>query len=221
MQALASRDAEALGAVEVLRGVRLGVPAVVCVWGPPGCGKTSLLEATARSLGERVRCGVILANSDGSEDARRLAAAGAEVIGLEQCATCPMHLAELVEEARGFPLDVLLIESARPVGISGCFNVGMFSVSGGDDKPLKYPEVAQQADVVILNKIDLRPHVTFDLPMFLNEIKALNPAAPILQLSASHAAPLGPWMEWLAVHGIGSRSQSEERFGRIPGFYFG
>jgi hydrogenase nickel incorporation protein HypB len=146
---------------------------------------------------------------------------GAEVIGIEEREISQAHLGELIGKAKAFPLDVLLVECARPAGVAGGVNVGVFSVSGGDDKPMKYPEIVQRADVVLLNKIDLMPHVAFNATLFEDEVKELNDRAPLLKLSAKCAVTLTGWIEWLGAQGVRVRSQYEVPGATIPGFYCG
>jgi hydrogenase nickel incorporation protein HypB len=188
---------------------RLGVR-VVNFMSAPGAGKTTVLE---RSLGELdgVRVGVLEGDVQGSMDADRLAALHVPVTQLN---TDPgfggeCHLdANMVRSALGsLPLaqiDLLVIENVGNLVCPAEFKVGehrrvmVSAVTEGEDKPLKYPLMFRTCDLVLVNKVDLLPHLDFDVERFLYNLDCVHPGVPHMLVSARTGEGLGPWREWLA-----------------------
>jgi hydrogenase nickel incorporation protein HypB len=176
----------------------------------PGAGKTTLLERTVHDL-TGVRVGVLEGDVQGSLDADRLATLHVPVT---QINTDPgfggeCHLdANMVRSAiPSIPLDeidLLVIENVGNLVCPAEFRVGehhrvmVSSVTEGEDKPLKYPLMFRACELVIVNKLDLLPHLDFDLDLFLRNLEAVNPGVPTLLLSARTGEGLEPWREWVA-----------------------
>jgi hydrogenase nickel incorporation protein HypB len=187
---------------------RAGV-AVVNFMSAPGAGKTSLLERVVGDL-PGVRVGVLEGDVQGSMDADRLAGAHVPVTQLN---TDPSfggecHLdANMVRSALpSLPLeeiDLLVIENVGNLVCPAEFKVGedvrvmVSSVTEGEDKPLKYPLMFRTCDLVLVNKIDLLPHLDFDLEKFLHHVDQVNPRAPRMLLSARTGEGIEAWREWL------------------------
>jgi hydrogenase nickel incorporation protein HypB len=188
---------------------RAGV-AVVNFMSAPGAGKTSLLERVVGDL-PGVRVGVLEGDVQGSIDADRLAGAHVPVTQLN---TDPSfggecHLdANMVRSALpSLPLeeiDLLVIENVGNLVCPAEFKVGedvrvmVSSVTEGEDKPLKYPLMFRTCDLVLVNKIDLLPHLDFDLEKFLHHVDQVNPRAPRMLLSARTGEGIEAWREWLS-----------------------
>jgi hydrogenase nickel incorporation protein HypB len=176
----------------------------------PGAGKTSLLERVVGDL-PGVRVGVLEGDVQGSIDADRLAGAHVPVTQLN---TDPSfggecHLdANMVRSALpSLPLeeiDLLVIENVGNLVCPAEFKVGedvrvmVSSVTEGEDKPLKYPLMFRTCDLVLVNKIDLLPHLDFDLEKFLHHVDQVNPRAPRMLLSARTGEGIKSWREWLS-----------------------
>jgi hydrogenase nickel incorporation protein HypB len=187
---------------------RAGV-AVVNFMSAPGAGKTSLLERVVGDL-PGVRVGVLEGDVQGSMDADRLAGAHVPVTQLN---TDPSfggecHLdANMVRSALpSLPLeeiDLLVIENVGNLVCPAEFKVGedvrvmVSSVTEGEDKPLKYPLMFRTCDLVLVNKIDLLPHLDFDLEKFLHHVDQVNPRAPRMLLSARTGEGIEAWRGWL------------------------
>jgi hydrogenase nickel incorporation protein HypB len=187
---------------------RAGV-AVVNFMSAPGAGKTSLLE---RVLGELsgVRVGVLEGDVQGSMDADRLASLHVPVTQLN---TDPSfggecHLdANMVRSALGsLPLDeidMLVIENVGNLVCPAEFRVGedvrvmVSSVTEGEEKPLKYPLMFRTCDLVLVNKIDLLPHLDYDLDRFLYNVDQVHPGAERLLVSARTGEGIEEWRDWL------------------------
>jgi hydrogenase nickel incorporation protein HypB len=176
----------------------------------PGAGKTTLLAALLRALAPSVRVGVIEGDIETSIDADRLAGLGAVVelintgngFGGECHLDAPMVRSALVR----LPLDTLDLVLVENVGNLVCpaeFDVGeharamIYSVTEGEDKPLKYPVMFRSADVVFVNKIDLLPHLDLDLDLFLHNLRAVNPTAPVIEVSARTGEGVEECVAWV------------------------
>jgi hydrogenase nickel incorporation protein HypB len=169
---------------------------VVNLMSAPGAGKTTLLERALGGLDD-VRAGVLEGDVQGSMDADRLAALHVPVTQLN---TAPgfggeCHLdANMVRSALGdlplADLDLLVIENVGNLVCPAEFRVGedvrmmVSSVTEGEDKPLKYPLMFRACELVVVNKIDLLPHLDFDLDRFLYNLDAVNPGVARLLVSA-------------------------------------
>jgi hydrogenase nickel incorporation protein HypB len=175
----------------------------------PGSGKTSLLERVLGDL-DGVRAGVLEGDVQGSYDADRLASLH---IPVTQLNTDPgfggeCHLdANMVRSALGsLPLgvlDLLVIENVGNLVCPAEFRVGedaramVCSVTEGEDKPLKYPLMFRTAELVLVNKIDLLPHLDFDVELFEHNLDAVNPGVPRMLVSARTGEGVDAWRDWL------------------------
>lgn len=182
----------------------------VNVMSSPGAGKTELLRHTLRRLQGRVRVGVIEGDIETSLDADRLAGFGAAVtlintahgFGGECHLDAPMVRAGLAG-LHPDELDLVLIENVGNLVCPAEFQVGeharamVYSVTEGEDKPLKYPVMFRSADVVVVNKMDLIGHLDYDLDAFYSHLRAVNPTAPVIEASARTGLGIDRWCAWL------------------------
>jgi hydrogenase nickel incorporation protein HypB len=182
---------------------------VVNLMGAPGSGKTSLLERTVHDL-TGVRVGVLEGDVQGSLDADRLATLHVPVT---QINTDPgfggeCHLdANMVRSALpSIPfeeIDVLVIENVGNLVCPAEFRVGehhrvmVASVTEGEDKPLKYPLMFRACELVLINKIDLVPHLDFDLDKLIRHVEAVHPGVSVLLMSARTGEGVEDWRRWL------------------------
>jgi hydrogenase nickel incorporation protein HypB len=172
----------------------------------PGAGKTSLLARTIVELRSELPLFVIEGDQATTNDAERIRAAGAPVIQVNTGTGCHLD-AEMV--ARGLarlrpdPGAAVLIENVGNLVCPALFDLGeqskvvIFSVTEGEDKPIKYPHMFRAASLVIINKIDLLPHLDFNLASAAANLKRVNPRATMLQLSARTGQGMGDWYDWL------------------------
>ena len=176
----------------------------------PGAGKTALLERTLERLRGKLRLGVLEGDVQTTLDADRLARFH---IPLVQVNTDPgfggeCHLdANMVRSGLGeLPLhdiDVLIIENVGNLVCPAEFRVGedvrvmVYSVTEGEEKPLKYPLMFRSADLVLVNKVDLLEHLDFDLEQFLGNLDAVNPGVSRVLTSARTGQGVDEWCEWL------------------------
>ncbi len=180
--------------------------------GSPGSGKTSLIEAAHRYLYGRYRLGVIEGDLASDKDTVRLRQLGIEALQINTGRGC--HLSpKMVEEAlSGMDLggiDILIIENVGNLVCPVSFDlgetakIGLVSVAEGDDKPTKYPLLFLEAEVVILNKIDLIPHTDFDRKAFYGGLKAINPEIPVIEVSCRTGEGTEQWGAWLEKRSVG------------------
>jgi hydrogenase nickel incorporation protein HypB len=185
--------------------------AVVNLMSSPGAGKTTLLERSLAGL-QGVRVGVLEGDVQGSFDADRLARLHVPVVQLNtdngfggEC-----HLdANMVRSAiPALPLgeiDLLVIENVGNLVCPAEFRVGedaramVASVTEGEDKPLKYPLMFRACELVVVNKIDLLPHLDFDLERFLANLDAVNPGVERMLVSARTGEGVDAFRDWLVA----------------------
>jgi hydrogenase nickel incorporation protein HypB len=182
----------------------------------PGAGKTTLLERTLNGLKGKVSLFVIEGDQATANDAERIRAAGIRCIQINTGAGCHLDahmVAHAVEELAPGAGSVLFIENVGNLVCPAMFDLGeqarvvIFSVTEGEDKPLKYPHMFRAADIVLLNKIDLLPHLEFDLPRVTENIRRVNATAEILLISARTGQGMDQWYR-LIGQGVGARQAS-------------
>jgi len=191
---------------------RLDAAGVVAVnlMSSPGSGKTTLLARTLQALRGQVRCGVIEGDIETSIDADRLSGLGAQVSLLNtgdgfggECHLDAPMVAHAMDGLDLDGLDLLLIENVGNLVCPAEFDVGahhramIASVTEGEDKPLKYPVMFRNVDVVVVNKIDLLPYLDFDMDLFLNNLADVNPKAQVIRTCATTGEGLDAWIDWL------------------------
>lgn len=178
----------------------------VNVMASPGAGKTSLILNTARTLGGRVRVGVIEGDIASRVDADKVASADIPVIQINTGGACHLDALTVQKAIKALPLsdiDILFIENVGNLICPVEFQLGeevrivVASVPEGDDKPYKYPGIFTAVGAVVLNKIDLAPYVEFSIDSMRQGVTRLNPRARIFELSCRTGEGMAPWAEWL------------------------
>jgi hydrogenase nickel incorporation protein HypB len=176
----------------------------------PGAGKTTLLRRTLIELRDRLRIGVLEGDIATSIDADRLEGLGAAVslVNTDKGFGGECHLdATMVRSGLArlplAELDLLLIENVGNLVCPAEFAVGedaramVYAITEGEEKPLKYPVMFRAAEVVVVNKIDLLPHLDFDLDRFLANLADVNPKAEVIQASSRTGDGVAAWCAWL------------------------
>ena len=185
----------------------------------PGAGKTTLLERTIRELSGRVEIAVIEGDQMTTNDAERIRAAGARAIQINTGAGCHLEadmVARAVETLDPPAGSILMIENVGNLVCPAMFDLGermkvaVISTTEGEDKPLKYPHMFRAAEVVLLNKMDLAPHVDFDQARCVENIGSVNPAAKVIPLSARSGEGMGEWIDFVLAQGPQSVAQAGE-----------
>jgi hydrogenase nickel incorporation protein HypB len=172
----------------------------------PGSGKTSLLVRTLQLLGERVPAAVIEGDQQTEFDAERIRATGVPALQINTGKGCHLD-ADMV--ARALPRmelaadSLLLIENVGNLVCPAAFDLGeahkvaIFSVTEGEDKPLKYPDMFAAADLMLLNKTDLLPYLAFDTERAIDFALRVNPRLRVIRTSATTGEGLDEWIAWI------------------------
>ena len=180
--------------------------AAINLMSSPGAGKTTLLERTIHDLREQVPIFVVEGDQETTRDSERIKRVGGRAIQINTGNGCHLDAAMLAAAARKLdpaPHSLVMIENVGNLvcpalfDLGECARVAMMSVTEGEDKPLKYPNMFRAAGVMVLNKIDLLPHVRFDVAECVANARAINPAIELFELSASRGDGLHHWYAWL------------------------
>jgi len=187
---------------------RAGVT-VVNLMSAPGAGKTTLLERGLERL-DGVRAGVLEGDVQGSMDADRIAALHVPVVQLNtdngfggECHLDANMVRSALDELPLDELDLLVIENVGNLVCPAEFRVGedarvmVSSVTEGEDKPLKYPLMFRACELVVVNKLDLLPHLDFDLDKFLYNLESVHPGVEHILVSAKTGEGVHEWRDWL------------------------
>jgi hydrogenase nickel incorporation protein HypB len=172
----------------------------------PGAGKTLLLERTLERLPRDTRLAVLTGDIQTDNDAKRLARYGFPVRQISTGGSCHLD-ARMIQRALGEwkleTLQYLFIENVGNLVCPASYDLGendkivILSVTEGEDKPLKYPATFARAGLVIINKIDLLPYLSFDLAEAKENVRKVHPEAEILELSCTTGIGFDNWIMWL------------------------
>lgn len=176
--------------------------------GSPGAGKTSMLERTMAALkdDDEIRMAVIEGDLFTSKDADRIAKYDVPVIQINTSGGCHLDAPMVQQVAKQLDLDninLLVIENVGNLVCPAEFNVGeakkgvVLSITEGDDKPMKYPLIFKESDVIVLNKVDILPYCNFDMDAAKEDINTLHPGANIIEVSCTQDKGIDQWIAWL------------------------
>ncbi|MBW2512152.1 MAG: hydrogenase nickel incorporation protein HypB [Desulfuromonadales bacterium] len=188
----------------------------------PGSGKTSLLERTLADLKRRFNFSVLEGDQQTTNDADRIAATGVPVKQLNTGAGCHLDAHMVGHGVESFDLaetDILMIENVGNLVCPAAFDLGedhkvtVLSVTEGEDKPLKYPQMFQACDLMLINKIDLLPYLNFDLEQCKAFARQINPRIEIMELSCQTGAGMQQWYDWLMA-GVARKNPGRRGAGR-------
>jgi hydrogenase nickel incorporation protein HypB len=174
--------------------------------GSPGSGKTAVLEATARAVGDRLRLGAVSGDLATDHDAQRLRRAGITAAPITTGTACHLD-ARLVHDAlHHLPwreVELFFVENVGNLVCPAIYDLGQaanvvaLSVTEGEDKPLKYPVMFRKADLVLLTKMDLVPHLDVDLAAIRDALARVMPDPRVIPVSARTGQGIGEWTAWL------------------------
>lgn len=191
----------------------LGI-SVLNLIGSPGAGKTALLEATVRRMKHEVALSVLEGDQATDRDAKRIEAAGCRALQINTGTGCHLDasmLARALEAISPAAGSVVFVENVGNLVCPALFDLGerakivVMSVTEGDDKPLKYPHVFRAADLFVLTKTDLAPHVGFDEKRCIAHARDVNPRIDVLRTSAVTGEGIDAWCAF--VRGEATRMQ--------------
>lgn len=180
------------------------------VMSSPGAGKTALLEKTLAALNQEIKIAVIEGDMTTELDADRLRQYNVPVIAINTGRSCHLDskmvaggIHRLAHEYNPTEFDLVLVENVGNLVCPAEFEVGehakvaLLSVTEGEDKPLKYPVMFQEADCLLITKTDLAPYVDVDLEQIVANVRQMNPACVIIPVSAKTGEGLATWFAWL------------------------
>ena len=186
----------------------------------PGSGKTTLLERTIRDVGAELTISVIEGDQATVNDATRIRAAGARAIQINTGAGCHLEadmLGRALDELKPPAHSVVMIENVGNLVCPALFDLGerakvvILSVTEGEDKPIKYPHMFKAAELMLLNKIDLLPHLRFDVARCVAYAHEVNPNIRVLQVSAQTGEGMDAWYGWLKAQVPGRVAMTQDR----------
>ena len=180
----------------------------------PGSGKTTLLTESIKRLLPSLPITVIEGDQQTTNDAERIRATGAPALQINTGKGCHLD-ASMVERAleRLQPPEesVLFIENVGNLVCPAAFDLGeahkvvVLSVTEGEDKPLKYPDMFKAATLMLLNKVDLLPYLTYDVAKCIEYARRVNPGIEVLQVSATKGDGMDTWLAWVRLHAVTAR----------------
>lgn len=175
----------------------------------PGSGKTSLILQTIQGLNTRMQIGVIEGDTAPvTIDADKILAAGMPAVQVNTGGECHLDAVMIDHALNALPLgnlDLVIVENVGNLICPAAFNLGthanvlIASVPEGDDKPYKYPNIYRGLDVLIINKIDLLPYVSFDMEYFQQGVELLNPGLVTFPVSCKTGEGIEKWIDWLQL----------------------
>ena len=177
----------------------------------PGSGKTTILERTLKDLAGSCRPAVIEGDQQTDNDAVRIAATGVPVKQVNTGAGCHLDAHMVLHACATFDLDdldLLLVENVGNLVCPASFDLGehhkvvVLSVTEGEDKPLKYPQMFHAADIMLLNKVDLLPYLDFDVESCKEMARRVSPGITIFEVSSKTGEGMDAWYSWIK-EGIG------------------
>ena len=180
----------------------------------PGSGKTTLLVRTVAALAPRRGVSVIEGDQQTSNDADRIRATGVPAVQVNTGKGCHLEapmVAKALEKLELRPGGLLFVENVGNLVCPALFDLGeahkvaILSVTEGEDKPLKYPDMFRAADLVLINKVDLLPYLDFDVDLCEANARRVNPAVEVLRVSARSGEGFDAWLAWLERRSGASR----------------
>jgi hydrogenase nickel incorporation protein HypB len=190
------------------------------VMGSPGAGKTAVLEATARHLGSSRSLGALAGDLATERDAERLSAAGITAKSITTGSACHLDAQMVHRGLHQFPwreLDYLFIENVGNLVCPAIYDLGQaanviaLAVTEGEDKPLKYPVMFRKADLVLITKIDLLPHLPdIHIETIAEALSRVMPRPVYIPVSATTGAGMDRWLEWLDTLGVPQSAQTAQ-----------
>jgi len=174
----------------------------------PGSGKTTLLTRTLTDLKDEFPLSVIEGDQETANDADRIRETGVSAIQINTGKGCHLdahmvgHALETLKPDQG---GVLFIENVGNLVCPAAFDLGeahkvaILSITEGEDKPIKYPDMFHAADIMLLNKIDLLPYLQFDVEKCIEYARRVNPSIQVLQVSASSGEGMENWYQWIRM----------------------
>ncbi len=174
----------------------------------PGSGKTTLLTRTIDELKDELKLSVIEGDQQTANDADRIRETGVKALQINTGKGCHLDghmVGHALETLKPEDDSVLFIENVGNLVCPAAFDLGeahkvaILSVTEGEDKPIKYPDMFHAADLMLLNKIDLLPYLQFDVDQCIDYAHRVNPGIKVLRVSATSGEGMDTWYQWVKV----------------------
>ena len=213
-------DANDRAAAEIRALLREHGVFAINVMSSPGSGKTTMLQRTLAALMPEIACAVIVGDICSTHDADRLAGSGAPVVQINtdkfggDCHLGAHLIREVLREIDLDAIDLLIVENVGNLVCPAEFDIGeharvvVLSVAEGEDKPIKYPLMFRVCDAMLLNKVDLLPHLEYDPELAVRNVHAVHPEMPVFRISATTGEGFEGWLGWLRAQLGPARSGS-------------
>ena len=181
---------------------------VINLMSSPGAGKTSLLERTIDTLGNRIRIGVVEGDIESTQDAERISKKGVQVVQINTGGACHLDGNMVRDALPAFDLsklDLLVVENVGNLVCPAEFNMGedhkvmILSVAEGDDKPAKYPLMFHESSVLLINKVDLLPYVDCSVERIKEVSLGIHPKLEVFEISCKTGEGIDRWSECLLI----------------------
>ena len=181
----------------------------------PGSGKTTLLVKSIELLKGRQRVAVIEGDQQTSQDAERIRATGAPAVQINTGKGCHLDAHMVGQAMARLPLGddaLLMIENVGNLVCPAAFDLGeahkvvILSVTEGEDKPIKYPDMFRAATLMLLNKCDLLPHLEFDVEAAIGFARRVNPDIEVIRVSATRGEGMDDWLAWIERGAVRARA---------------
>jgi hydrogenase nickel incorporation protein HypB len=172
----------------------------------PGAGKTSFIMRTLEGVAGVLKCAVIEGDIAGKVDSEKIAASGVQAIQINTGGSCHLEARQINSALERLDMEGIQLVIIENVGNLVCpaeFKLGedlkvmILSVAEGHDKPLKYPLMFSESDVLIVNKIDLIPHTDFEIDTLETTVRNMNPDVKIFRMSCRTGEGVSEWTDWL------------------------
>jgi len=172
----------------------------------PGSGKTTLLVETLKNIGRKIPCAVIEGDQQTSNDAHRIAKTGVPVVQINTLQSCHLNAYQILESIKKISIDnihVLFIENVGNLICPAAMDLGenekivLMSVTEGEDKPIKYPLIFNLAKTLVITKIDLLPHLRFDLESCKQYARSINERIHIIETSSFSKIGMSEWIGYI------------------------
>ena len=172
----------------------------------PGSGKTSLLQETARRIGDRLSIKVLVGDLETERDADRLREVGLDALQIVTGGICHLEAQMVWQAMDGLQLDgtdVLIVENVGNLVCPAAFDLGedyrvtLIATTEGDDKPKKYPRMFLTSELMVVSKCDLLPYLPFSVEAVVRDARDINPGIEVLELSSLKGDGMDAWCDWL------------------------
>jgi len=189
----------------------------------PGSGKTTLLTETLRRLKGHLPLAVIEGDQQTAHDAERIRATGVDAIQVNTGKGCHLDahmVGHAVDHLKLPRFAVLFIENVGNLVCPAGFDLGedakvaILSVTEGEDKPLKYPDMFAASRLMLINKVDLLPHLKFDVEQAIDYARRVNPDIEVIQVSATSGEGMDQWIDWILAQRRAKLQRAREGYAR-------